>query len=274
MKTYVIALTTYRETVRRPFFWLLVVAASALLGLFVMLPYYTLGEDIKMVKDQGLAVILVTGLVVALFAASVSIADEIEGRTAITLLSKPIRRSDFILGKFLGIMAAIGFLFLLLGLVFGMTVFYKVFYDAQDNVEDPTWQDAARSVWQVVPGIVLTYFQVTILCALSVAFSTRLPLHLNISACIMIYLLGHLAPQMVQASTQPGQPVIPEVVFMARFFATVLPGLEYFNVGPAISADTAVPWVGYVLPCLGYCVLYTAIALLLALVLFEDRDLA
>src|SRR6187200_1264765 len=99
LKTYVIALTTFKEIVRRPLFWLMLLAAAALLRLFVIIPYFTLGEDIKMVKDQGLTVLAVTGLIVALFAASVSIADEIEGKTALTLLSKPVSRRNFILGK-------------------------------------------------------------------------------------------------------------------------------------------------------------------------------
>lgn len=273
MKTYVIALTTYREIVRRFQFWLLILAAAVLLVLFDFIPYFTQGEDIKMVKDQGLAVIMIAGLLVGIFAASGSIADEIEGKTAITLLSKPVHRRDFIIGKFLGIMAAVGLLFVVLGLVFAAATFYKAGYESRENnTEFPPYGERLVMLWQMLPGLVLTYFQVTILCAISVALSTRLPLHLNITAIILIFFLGHLAPQMVQASTQ--RELNEAVTFMARFFATVLPGLEYFNLGPAIATDAVVPWVEYVLPSFGYCVLYTAIALLLALFLFEDRDLA
>jgi ABC-type transport system involved in multi-copper enzyme maturation permease subunit len=226
-----------------------------------------------MVKDQGLAVIMLAGLTIALFSASVSIAEEIDGKTAITLLSKPIRRRDFIVGKFAGIMTAVALLFALLTIVFWAVLFFKVGFEAKENVVDlPPFRERLTTLWQITPGVVLTYFQVTILCALSVAFSTRFPVHFNISACVLIFLLGHVAPQMVQASAQPG--FNEAVAFVAKVFATVLPGLEYFNVGPAISDDSPVPWMGYVLPCFMYCVLYTAIALFLALLLFEDRDLA
>ena len=61
---------------------------------------------------------------------------------------------------------------------------------------------------------------------------------------------------------------------MANLFAFVLPELEFFNAGPAISTGAVIPWVGYVLPALGYCVLYSGAALLFAFLLFEDRDLA
>lgn len=273
MKTYVIALTTYREIVRRPFFWLLCLAISAALCLFAVIPYFTLGEDIKMVKDQGLALIMVTGLAVALFSASVSIAEEIEGKTAITLLSKPVHRRDFIVGKFAGIMAAVGLLFIILGIVFLLVLYYKAGYDAREySTERPALAERLRGMLQILPGLVLTYLQVVILCAISVAFSTRMPVYFNITACIGIFLLGHLAPQLVQQSTQ--QQLNEAVTFVAQVFATVLPGLEYFNVAPAISGDVEVPWVAYVLPALGYCVLYTGVALLVALLMFEDRDLA
>lgn len=273
MKTYVIAWTTYREIVRRPLFWLIALVVATALVLFVFIPYQTFGEDIKMFKDNSLATILLAGLVIGVLSASASIAEEIEGRTAITLLSKPINRREFIIGKFAGIMAAIGILFVLLTVVMLVCLFYKAKYDARETAtEAPTNWERIEMIVRLMPGVVLTYFKVTILVALSVAFSTRFPLTLNLTACIAIYLLGHLAPQLVQASEGGG--VFEAVGFMANIFATVLPGLEYFNIGPAIATDADVPWIGYVLPCFGYCGLYTFIALMLALLMFEDRDMA
>ena len=69
------------------------------------LPFFSLGEDIKMLKDCGLATILISGLLLAVWTASTSIANEIEGKTAMTLLSKPINRRQFIVGKYIGNLA-------------------------------------------------------------------------------------------------------------------------------------------------------------------------
>jgi ABC-type transport system involved in multi-copper enzyme maturation permease subunit len=273
MKTYVIALTTFREIIRWPMFWLLFLIAAFMLVSFVFTPYFTLGEDIKMVMDQGLAVIMVTGLIIALFSASVSISEEIEGKTAITLLSKPINRRHFIIGKFGGIMSAVLVLFLMLGIIYLAVLVYKGHYDAREYASDkPTWAQNVVMIQRMIPGLVLTYFQVTILTALSVAFSTRFPVHWNISLAIIIFLLGHLSHWMVQLSTQD-QTQNEAVTFIAKLFATVLPGLEYFNVGPAISTESWVP-AEYLLLCFGYCALYTTVAILLGLLMFEDRDLA
>ena len=101
-KVAAIAWTTAKEAMSQPLFYLLLTIGIFGLLLFPFIPYNTLGEDIKMVKDEGLTLIMVLSIILALWTASVSIADEIEGRTALTLLSKPVGRRQFILGKFLG----------------------------------------------------------------------------------------------------------------------------------------------------------------------------
>jgi ABC-type transport system involved in multi-copper enzyme maturation permease subunit len=272
-KSYIIATTTVKEIVRRPVFWLVVFAAAALLMLSSLVPYFTLGEDIKMVKDQGLAILVIAGLILALFAASVSIADEIDGKTAITLLSKPINRRQFIVGKFAGIMLAILLLFIILTLVFFGTLWYKAGFEARENAaENPSREERFEMMWQMAPGVVLSYFQVTVLCALSVAFSTRLPIYWNITICIALYLLGNLTPYMVAYASQNQQ--MEAVQFLARVFGIAFPNIGYFGVGPAIATDAVVTWFPYVTLCFVYCVLYTSFALVLAFLLFEDRDLA
>ena len=84
----------------------------------MVLPYFTFGEDIKMYKDTGLTAITFFALLLALLTSSSAVAEEIEGKTAVTLLSKPVNRRQFIVGKFLGIELGVLALFLILGAVF------------------------------------------------------------------------------------------------------------------------------------------------------------
>ena len=94
----------------------------------------------------------------------------------------------------------------------------------------------------------------------------------NLVVCISIFFLGHLSQILVEGTRQGKANEL--VAFMARLFAWALPDLELFNAGPAISTGAVIPWIGFVLPALGYCVLYSGAALLFAFLLFEDRDLA
>ena len=111
--------------------------------------------------------------------------------------------------------------------------------------------------------------EAAVLASISVAISTRLSILANLIICMGIYVVGHLLPLFVQSSV--GEFAI--VQFMGQLFATVLPVLEHFNIYGAIVAGQQVPlsyigWVG------GYSLIYISIAMLLALALFDDRDLA
>src|SRR5436305_10404248 len=160
MKSLTIALATAKEAIRQPAFFVLAAIAAASLIWSIFVSYFTFGEDIKMYKDTGLTTISFVCLVLALLTASSTVADEIEGKTAITLLSKPINRRQFIVGKFLGILLGVLALYALLGALFELGVWYKFGYDLRENAGDAT--EAAKAmaqVMQVLPGLVLGFLE-------------------------------------------------------------------------------------------------------------------
>lgn len=269
-KVSVVAVATARQAVAQPIFYLALALGAFLLVTFIYIPGNTFGEDVKMLKDSGLMLILVLAIMVALWTASVSVAEEIEGRTALTLLSKPIGRREFILGKFVGIIWPILLMFVLLGFLLLVTVSYKVVYDARETANPaPAWQQCYSEMIHVVPGLALAFMETVVLAAISVAISTRLPMLPNLMICGAIYVLGHLVPMIVESSVARFEIVR----FVGLLIATVFPVLDHFNIQAAVAAGAIVP-VAYLLWALLYCVLYSSIAMLLALFLFEDRDLA
>jgi ABC-type transport system involved in multi-copper enzyme maturation permease subunit len=269
-KVAAIAVTTSKEAMSQPLYYLALGLGSLGLLAFIFIPYNTFGEDIKMLKDSGLIWIMVWGIVVAVWSASVSISEEVEGRTALTVLSKPVKRRQFILGKFLGVLGPVVVLFVMLGFLFLATVSYKVVYDARETAKtEPVWQLCYIEMVRIIPGLVLAFFETVVLAAISVAISTRLPMLANLIVCSSIYVLGHLVPLVVNSSV--GKFEI--VRFIGQFLATVLPVLDHFNIQAAVAAGAEVP-VAYLGMALAYCALYSTIAMLLGLAMFEDRDLA
>jgi ABC-type transport system involved in multi-copper enzyme maturation permease subunit len=266
----IIARTTTKEAIRQPVFLLLLLIAMLMLVILTFVPYFTFGEDVKMLKDCGLATILFAGLLLAVWTSSTSIADEIEGKTAMTLLSKPINRRQFVVGKYFGILQAVLLLLVPLSLCFLALIFYKVGYDARESAaEAPALEQRWIAMGQIIPGVVLIFFETTVLAALSVAISTRLPMVVNMVACFTIFVIGHLTPVLVGT----GVLRIPQVEFMAKLIATVLPSLEAFNSQIAVAKDAVVPPHYLALSGL-YCAAFSTAAILLAFILFEDRDLA
>jgi ABC-type transport system involved in multi-copper enzyme maturation permease subunit len=274
-KLAAVALSTAKSEMAQPLF--VILCAMGIFGLIIFdfVPYYTLGEDIKMLKGTSLNLILILALIQAIWAASTSVADEIEGKTALTVLAKPVSRRDFILGKFVGIAWTVAVMFVMFGAVMLVTVTYKTIYDARENstdIDQITWQLCHAEMVQTIPGLFLAYMETLVLAALSVAVSTRLPMLANFIISFSIYVLGHLTPLMVQ-SQAVAENVPQPVVFLAKMSATVLPVLDHFNTEASFATGLPVP-LDYTLWALVYCTLYSSVAMLLALTLFEDRDLA
>ena len=269
-KAGIIARATTKEAVRQPVFLLCMALAIVILLMNYVLPFFSLGEDVKMVKDCGLATILITGLLIAVWTASTSVADEIEGKTAMTLLSKPINRRQFVLGKYIGIIQAILWYMLPVVTVFLVLIYFKVSYDAKEGSKEiPLHAERIREVYQVLPGVGLLLMEIAVLAAVSVAISTRLPMVVNLTSCFAIFVVGHLTGLLVQA----GVLKLEFVQFMARLIATALPSLDLFNISAAVATGDIVPpiYLGY---SALYCASYCGAAILMAFILFEDRDLA
>jgi ABC-type transport system involved in multi-copper enzyme maturation permease subunit len=270
-KVMAVASATSKEAVSQPLFQIVVAVGAFALVAFIFIPYNTFGEDVKMLKMGALEWIMALAILVAAWTASVSISEELEGRTALTVLSKPIGRIQFILGKFLGVMQAVSLLYIFLGAVFLICVSGKVVYDVRESVlPEALWTDCFDEMMDIVPGLILGFFETMVITSISVAIATRLPMLPNLLISFSIYALGNLAPMLVQANVNDPFGIVR---FVGHFFATVLPVLENFNIQAAISAGLTVP-ITYLLWAMLYSFLYSTIAMLLALALFEDRDLA
>ncbi|MDO5581827.1 MAG: ABC transporter permease [Planctomycetia bacterium] len=270
-KVGAIAWVTAKETLLQPLFLILMLAGIFGLFIFLFLPYHTLGEDIKIVVSQGLTLVKLFAIFLAIWSASTSIADELEGKTALMILAKPVGRQRFVLGKYFGIMIAVTTLFLILGLFFVNTIAYKLVYDARESAKDvPTAIECYQYIVNILPGLYLAFFETIVLTAISVAISTRLSLLPNLTICLTIYALGHLVPMIVVSNAAVHMPLVG---FFANLVCAFLPVLDHFNMETAVAMNRAVP-NSYILMSGLYSLIFAAVAMVLSLALFEDRDLA
>ncbi len=265
-----VALATVKNELAQPLFTVLMLLGTVAIVLFVFLSFNTFGEDIKLLKDCGITVIMLLAAFQGIWSASSSISEEIEGRTALTVLSKPIQRRSFVVGKFMGIFWILVLMFVVLGAIELAAVAYKPIYEARETSnEAPTWQVCHMEMVRTVPGLLLGLMQATVLSAISVALATRLPQLANIAVCFGVYIVGHLATALV-SSTVAGFEIVK---FVAQLVSTIVPILEHFAMQAAIDAGNPIP-ISLLCGTLVYCLLYIMLSMFLALLLFEDRDLA
>jgi len=270
-KIAAVALATAREVTVQPLFQIVAIVGAFALLVVIYIPGNTFGEDVKMLKSSDVTLIKILSVIIALWGASESVSGELEGRTAMTVLSKPIGRRQFLLGKFVGIILPVALLFLILGSIFLLTVSYKVVYDARESAKlEPNWIECYQTMITSVPVLVLAFFEAVALAALSVAISTRLSALATLIICCSVYVLGHLVPMLVASSATDSYGFIN---FTGQLFSAVLPVLDHFESEAAVATDAAIPlaylaWAGL------YCLVYSTVAMLVGLTLFEDRDLA
>jgi ABC-type transport system involved in multi-copper enzyme maturation permease subunit len=293
-----VALSAFREAIRQPMFWFLCGGSALAMGISLFLPYFTFGEDNKMIAELCYAITMLGAAVFAVLEASISVSDEIEGKTAVTLMSKPVSRRQFLLGKFGGITLSALFMTILLGWLLIWFLQFGEWYTRMpampvQNVEPPWAGQIARQLFpastaaEVVRGMALWcgevtatlpllsigFCQVMVLVAIAVALATRVPMVVNLIVCGVVYFLGHLTPIMTAVTEQQYRLIY----FVAQLFDLLLPGLDLFDVGPAIVREVPLPpaeYTWYTLNVAFYAIIYTAVALLAGLILFEDRDLA
>ncbi len=106
-KLFTIAKNTFIETLRQPVYSIIIIAALLLFFISPSIAMYTMSDDNKLLRELGLSTLFLASLFIAIFAASGAVAEEIENKTILTVLSKPVRRPIFILAKFLGVAAAV-----------------------------------------------------------------------------------------------------------------------------------------------------------------------
>lgn len=297
-----VAWAAFREGYRQPMFWLM--CCLVILALFVsmVIPYFTLGEDFRMMKHLSFDMIKLAAVLFAVLAAGMSVSEEIEGRTAVTLMSKPVTRRQFLLGKYVGILLAALAMTLLLGWVQNWVLYFKPHFDRLEDSWDPLSRDVQTLVvphfmsltsklaewgWSVAEptallrgaglwagetlanagGLALGFGQVMVMLAVAVSLATRMSMIVSVVLCLIFFMLGNLAPVLADVterlrSKQGGTTVL--VNFFAQLMDKVMPSLNFFNSDHIVMRETYLP-PGEFATYVGSVFIYAALYAVMAL---------
>jgi ABC-type transport system involved in multi-copper enzyme maturation permease subunit len=294
-RTQVILRHTFREAIVQPIYALLLVLGTAILTVLALLPFFTLGEDTRMYKDVGLDIILLFVLIATLFATSKSVYEEIEDRTMLTLMSKPLYKAEVLVGKYLGIVLAALLAVLVLGAVLALGTWARVPTDSgfRNTLDDRElyrlWAGRMTHLTSLVPSLLQIWLQISALAAVGVAISTRVSLVVNLPVVILVYLAGNMT-RFIYPITGDQAPLGDRswlVKGPAYAASLILPYLETFDIRPlaihrplamfdavnnpnAVQLSTVFTYLGI---SAAYAVAYATFALAVGMWLFETREL-
>ncbi|MFW6136537.1 MAG: ABC transporter permease [Candidatus Aminicenantaceae bacterium] len=252
MKIMAIALNTFREAIRDRILYLLLFFAVAGLAFSRFLALITVGDRVRIILDVGLASISLVGVLMAILMGTGLVYKEIDKRTVYTLLSKPIHRYQFLLGKFFGLTATLLVMVALMSLIFFIIA----------------WLHGASIGFPMLTALLFIFVELGLITAVAMMFSCFSTPILSSIYALAFYLIGHLSWGM-KAFLEKMEPGLGKAAVQALF--VLLPDLENFNFRTEVVHGLDIPF-GILLPSLGYGVVYTAFLLLLAMAIFRRRD--
>jgi ABC-2 type transport system permease protein len=132
-KLFTLAKNTFIETLRQPIYATIIIVALLLFFISPSLKMYTMSDDNKLLRELGLSTLFLAGLFIAIFAASGAVAEEIDNKTILTVLSKPVQRPIFIVAKFLGVAAAVALAHYICTIALLMAIRHGVLESARDT---------------------------------------------------------------------------------------------------------------------------------------------
>ncbi len=247
-----VAKNTFREAVRdKVLYVLLFLAAVSIFG-SKALGWISIGQDIKIVKDISLASTSIFGVLVAIFIGTSLVYKEIDKRTLYTIISQPMHRWEFLLGKYLGLM---GILAVVTVVMTGVSAAYVLLLGGS---LEPIYFLA----------VLLIFWKLLLITAFSLLLSSLTSPILGAIIVFFVYLFGHATGVFLDLPPQ-FHGTFAEKVLKVAYYA--IPNLGNFDLRAEAANGVAVSGV-YVAWVLAYGLAYTAVLLLLAALAFEEKD--
>lgn len=259
-RIYAIALNTFREASRRRVIWGIVLGVIGFNMFGIALGELSLNEQARVARDVGLAGISIFGCVTAVVLGVSLVYNEVQRRTIHTILAKPLRRSEFVVGKYAGMAATLTVLVVLFAVVMvGLLALQGVALNQA-----------------LVQGVVLAYAEVLVVAAVAIFFSAMSSPFLSGMFTFLVFFLGRITPEIRIFIDTADSPTIRAALRGALY---LVPDLHLFSVsgstvdGGYVSVhDSFVTW-GYVGTSVGYGLLYVTTLLVFAALIFSRRDL-
>lgn len=257
----IIALNTFRESIRDKILYNIVFLAIALTLFSIVLGEWSVFDRAYVIKSTTLSVMSLSGLLISIFVGISLVQKEIQRRTVLTLLSKPISRASFIVGKYFGLLAVVAVhLLILTGIFFGMLFVFS-----------------ASPTLSILTAVYLIFCEMAIVIAVALLFSSFSSTVLSALFTLGVYFAGHLSNQLLEqvrfASRMGEMGKASTALFekMAVAIHAVFPGLYRYNVTNYVVHGIALPDL-YLFWNTVYALGYVGVFLAIASWWFSRRD--
>ncbi|MDI6807497.1 MAG: ABC transporter permease [Candidatus Eisenbacteria bacterium] len=254
MRISAIVLNTFREAIREKALYLVVAFGILLIISGRLVTPLALGEEAKIMTDLGLSALSLFSLLIVVLVGTSLLRKEMERHTAYSVLSKPVRREEFILGKYLGLLLTVTLAIFLMSLILILTL----------RMTTGKWEPV------MLLGAFFAFLEAVVLTGAAVFFSTFAGSVTSSLFILSIYVLGETSGSLKYWVDRGGSQLGKGAVSLAYY---MLPNLTALNVrgelvhGVPVTAER-------IIFCFSYSLLYAFATLAIAVLVFRRRDLA
>jgi len=244
--------------------WILFGVALLIIGLSFVFSFFTPSEKIVLIKSMGLGVIYLFGVVIALIVTAGLIPTEIERRTVHTILSKPVERWQFVVGKFLGIALVLFMNIMLMGIALLLVVM------SQGSVRAEGFMKALASNARILEATFLIFFYLLILVAFAILFSILTTTNISITLSAFILIVGSLSDY-VSALINTSQNSLTRTLLQAMHL--LVPNFGNANIyNSVIHGYIPAGEALYVSMAIAYALAYSLILMMLSCWVFAGKE--
>jgi ABC-type transport system involved in multi-copper enzyme maturation permease subunit len=263
--TAVIAINVFRESVRDKVLYNLVLFAILLIGASYMLGQLTAGQDVKIIKDLGLAATSLFGLFIAVFIGIGLVSKEVERRSIYSLLAKPIHRYQLVLGKYCGLVLTLAVNVAVMSAALYLVLAYMAWGVAPEIAR--AW-DAPAADPALLKALALILIELMLVTAVALFFSTFSTPILSAALTFGFFIVGHFSGDLRNFKDVVDSAAAAS---LARGLYWVLPNLAQFDVKSAVVHGQPVT-AGYLAIATAYALAYIGMLLIVSVTIFSRRD--
>lgn len=250
-----IARNTFREAVRDRVLYNLVLFVLLLIGGAIFLGELSGGQERKIIVDLGLGTMLVFGVFISIFVGVGLVYKEIERRTVYAIFAKPVSRSEFLIGKYLGLCLTLLVNVGIMGTGLSLALIYV----------GHGWDPIVLKIW---PAIGLIYFELMIITAVALLFSSFSSPALSALLTFFVFVIGHFSGDLKELATSM-KSGIARSVFVVLYY--LVPNLNNYSfITPA--AHGQVPTTSNLLLAAAYAALYIVVVISVATLVLSKRN--
>lgn len=254
MKLLSIAEYTIMENIRSKIFYILLLFVLIMIGSSLIFSSLSPSTEVRMITDIGLACIEIFTLLTGIYAAVNLVLQEIENRTIYLLMTRPLRRWEYIVGRYLGVLVVLCF-----NIIMMLSVLMLLLKLTTQWVVDPMF------IWSAVTILFKMIIIVAVALTASLVFTSSIT---AMAFSFLVWIIGHFSSELKIMAEKVSAPIAKSMLYLLYY---MVPNFQILNLKDKLNIPEGMP-LDVLSMVLTYGVVYASIMLIIGTMVFAKKE--